>query len=556
MRKSKTGRRNVGKKLGTILTAVLVSISALWCFSMRWMLATWAYLSMSELVYHMNTTLEGTSTDTLWSYFFCCGLPALIALAAICILLYAGRIRKRLHRWTVRIGIIGALASAAGAAGVVWVTLDIGTYLEGQSRYSSFIDENYVDPSSVELTFPEEKRNLIYIYLESVEMTYADEANGGAFEENVIPELTQLALDNECFAGDSGVLNGANVTTGASWTMGALFAQTSGLPLNISIGDNSMDTQDTFFASAVTLGDILDAEGYNQVFLIGSDATFGGRRLYFTEHGGYRIEDYDYAAEEGRIPEDYRVWWGYEDEKLFEFARDDLLELSQEDEPFNLTILTVDTHFEDGYVCDLCGDAFGDNQYANVMACSSSQVAEFVEWIQEQDFYEDTTIVISGDHLTMDSDFCEDVDSAYNRRVYTVYINAAAEPVSETARTYTTLDDFPTTLAAMGVGIDGNRLGLGVNLFSDCLTLAEEYGMDVIENAFNQKSALLEELADIDESNLEKRISETYFSVSVAEIPDDAGLFGVSIGGLSALNINAGAVDAAVWTEDDQSDLQ
>lgn len=139
-------------------------------------------------------------------------------------------------------------------------------------------------------------------------------------------------------------------------------------------------------------------------------------------------------------------------------------------------MLTVDTHFEDGYVCDKCDDKFGDNQYANVMACSSKQVKEFVEWVKQQDFYEDTTIVISGDHPTMDSDFCENVDENYGRRVYTAYINASDSPKSSMTRTYTTFDNFPTTLAAMGVTIEGNRLGLGTNLFSSEQTLSERYG--------------------------------------------------------------------------------
>ena len=183
---------------------------------------------------------------------------------------------------------------------------------------------------------------------------------------------------------------------GTTWTMGAMFGQTSGLPLNISIDDNAMDTQESFFPGIITLGDILQEEGYSQTLLIGSDATFGGRKLYFTDHGQYDIVDYEYAVENKMIPEDYKVWWGYEDEKLFGFAKERLLELSKQDDPFNLTMLTVDTHFEDGYVCELCPDTFGDNQYANVMACSSKQVKEFVDWIQEQDFADDTTIVISG----------------------------------------------------------------------------------------------------------------------------------------------------------------
>ena len=207
------------------------------------------------------------------------------------------------------------------AVAVTWHKLNIGEYLKGQHTYSEFIDDNYADPSTTNVSFPEQKRNLIYIFLESMEATYSDNENGGAFKKNVIPELTELAQANEDFSGKSKKLNGGYAMPGATWTMGAMFAQTSGLPLSISIDDNAMDTQDTFFKDTTTLGDILQKEGYSQTLLIGSDATFGGRRLYFEEHGDYDILDYNYAIENGWIPEDYKVWWGYEDEKLFEFAK-------------------------------------------------------------------------------------------------------------------------------------------------------------------------------------------------------------------------------------------
>ena len=51
------------------------------------------------------------------------------------------------------------------------------------------------------------------------------------------------------------------------------------------------------------------------------------------------------------------------------------------------------------------------------------------------------------------------------------YINSAVNPVNNMKRTYTTMDNFPTTLAAMGVKIEGNRLGLGTNLFSEELDI-------------------------------------------------------------------------------------
>ena len=327
-----------------------------------------------------------------------------------------------------------------------------------------------------------------------METTFADIGSGGAFSENYIPELTQISEANEDFTGEEDVLGGAVSYAGTTFTMGALFGQTTGLPLKIGIGVNNMDTQDSFFPGVTALGDILKDQGYRQVFLCGSQAEFGGRRLFFETHGEYEIRDYNYAIEQGLIPSDYKVFWGYEDEKLFSIAKETLLELAQGDEPFNLTMLTVDTHFPDGYVCDLCREDYGDNQYANVLACSSRQILGFLDWIQEQDFYENTTVILQGDHPTMYVDFLEGINPDYRRKAYTTYVNAAVRPQdAKNAREYSTMDNFPTTLAALGVKIEGDRLGLGTNLFSGVQTLTEEYGDSEVGMWMNARSAFLEE---------------------------------------------------------------
>ena len=51
------------------------------------------------------------------------------------------------------------------------------------------------------------------------------------------------------------------------------------------------------------------------------------------------------------------------------------------------------------------------------------------------------------------------------------------------------MDMFPTTLGAMGVNIEGNRLGIGTNLFSDSKTLAEEMGIDKLNTELKKNSA-------------------------------------------------------------------
>ncbi|WP_346663386.1 sulfatase-like hydrolase/transferase [uncultured Merdimonas sp.] len=546
--------------LEVVLTAIFSLAAPLLLFSVFWMFRTWNQLTMDELVFHLTGPLEGTNSDMVREYLIQCALPALLVFAVILVVLFLLR-KKRFFYLITGVLLLVWILVCLGALYVTANRLELEDYVDSQGSYSGFIDSNYVDPAETSVTFPEQKRNLIYIFLESMETTYADGASGGAFEENVIPELTKIAEENEDFSGFGASINGAHAMKGTTWTMGAMFAHTSGLPLNIPIGQNDMGTQDSFFAGATTLGDILSEEGYSQTLLLGSDATFGGRRLYFTEHGDYDMVDYEYARKNGMIPEDYSVWWGYEDEKLFQFAKEKLLELSSQDNPFNLTMLTVDTHFEDGYLCEKCPDTFGDNQYANVMACSSQQVAEFISWIQEQDFYENTTIVLAGDHLTMDSDFCENVSGDYDRKTYVAYINAAQQTQKSEARDYTTFDLFPTTLAALGADIEGDRLGLGTNLFSMEETLTETYGEDYMNGELKKKSRMLNRLADIDEDVPELQgndeAEETpQATVSVGIYESQTATIPIIVSDIQNVENDIGSIVVCAWTKEDQSDAQ
>ena len=514
---------------------------------------------MDELVYHLTAPLDGTNTDMIWDYVRVCAVPTILVIFFLILILIAWRKKEKVHLFRGIINLV-ALVGIIVMLGYTWTELGVGDYLKDQNTESKFIEDEYVDPTDVEVVFPEQKRNLIYIFLESMETTYSDVDDGGAFDENVIPELTEIAQTNEDFSGADPKLNGGYSLAGTTWTMGAMFAQTSGLPLNISISANDMDTQDSFFPGVTTLGDILSDAGYTQTLVIGSEAQFGGRKLYFQEHGNYEMEDYSYAIENGLIPSDYKVWWGYEDQKLFEFAKEKLLQLSQGDEPFNLTMLTVDTHFEDGYVCEQCPTEY-DTQYSNVMACSSRQVGEFLKWIQQQDFYENTTIVISGDHPTMDSDYCAEIDQEgnYDRRVFTAYINAAAYAQDQQERTYSTFDNFPTTLAALGVQIDGDRLGLGTNLFSGTKTLLEEFGNSKVNAELKKKSEFIEKLSAMDKTNDALLIREGKMNGADADIDMThvaEGYIPVAVTNVSdSIVNNLQGLVLTVWTEDGQADV-
>ena len=487
--------QNISLYLIWILFAILLVAE-------EYVLSSFSGITIDQLVFHMNTNLEGSNWSTFLPTLIQAGLYILIAVIGCTIVTFiqkyfikkANRYRKfnlkakemikeySLHFITTLCGFIAICIVLVSLADNYYLI----DYLAARRIDTEIYDKYYIDTATVELTFPEKKKNLVYIYMESMEMSLADESHGGGKSVNVIPELTDIALENDCFNGDTDILNGARSLYNSTWTIAGLVAQTSGLPLGINhVLTNNINSISSFMPGATTLGDILEKEGYHNVFMLGSDAKFGNRDVYFKEHGNYDIDDYYWARNNNKLPDkSYYVWWGYEDDKLFTYAKEELTSLAESDEPFALSLLTVDTHFVNGYLCDDCPDTF-TSQYSNVFACSSKKVSELVEWIEAQPWGEDTVIVLNGDHLCMDSKYYEDMPEDYERKTYTAIINSSKkEP--DTTRLYSTMDLFPTTLSAMGVTIKGDRLGLGTDLYSDTPTLLEELG----ENYLNYELSL------------------------------------------------------------------
>ena len=470
-----------------------------------WLASKYDKVSLDQFVYQLKSSAAGANRSLKKSVWVRVGLYGVLLTFGEMLLFFiiSGKLRKLLHenkvylmlcatkvcRFVTQRALPLALALLLISMTFFTLELDVVHYVKALATNSSFVEDEYVDPYSVQINFPEQKRNLIYIFLESMEVTYADTEAGGPIIDNFIPELTQLAQDYINFSHDSD-LGGAQSFSGTTWTAAALVSQTSGVAMQVPLtagryGGTDEDSQ--YMPGVVTIGEVLEDAGYKQVFIMGSDAEFAGRNTYFSSHGNYEILDTKALKAAGRLPEDYDVWWGFEDNKLWEFAKEELAQLSESDQPFNLTLLTCDSHFPNGYRCADCGREY-KKKYPNVLHCCSKKIVEFIEWCQEQPFYENTTIVLCGDHLTMDPNFFKEVNLEYNRTIYNCIINAPQTPVNEKNRLFGTFDMFPTTLGALGVEIEGDRLGLGTNLFSATPTLAEEYGVEYVDYELQKNS--------------------------------------------------------------------
>lgn len=343
------------------------------------------------------------------------------------------------------------------------------SYYSGNVRYSSFYEENYVNPEKVSVVFPEKKKNLVLIFLESMETSYI---NG--FDKNLLPYLSKAASENLNFS-DTEEIGGAFPVEGTQWTIAGLVAQTCGLPLRMPIRANKYEQYAVFLPKAKCLPEFLKENGYILSFMQGSNISFAGMDVFLREHGPVPVKDFSYFKENGYVQEDYKVYWGIEDKKLYRFAKKELLDLSRKGHPFAFIMMTIDSHKGDGYFEKTVCPRLFDKEYENVMSCADMQAAGFLNWLSEQPFYKDTVVVIVGDHLGMNP-FLEKVK---NRRQMNIFINSE-KTSREKNRKFTSFDLYPTILEGMGVQIEGGRLALGTSLFSGKKTFLEK-GMDLEE---------------------------------------------------------------------------
>ena len=483
--REKSGKASIaGESVGWyIWVGLLYLLGGFLVFVVYWSKTKFG-VSINEIVTTLGGPMEGAAGGMVAETVTGLLLPVLAGVAVFVLLaaadtLIGRRLREGSPKGLARYRRFHGCVAFGGAflllGGALYANAEYGLvdYFAAQGTVTTIYEEYYVPPDEVAITAGGEKRNLIYIYVESLETTYASVEDGGHQPVNYMPGLTELAEEYLNFADVDG-MGGFHATINTNFTMAALLATTAGIPYAMPVQDSVFaELDDAYMPGLVNLGDILEQNGYVQEFMCGSDSKFAGRRQYFEQHGNYRIFDIYTARERGYVPEDYWHNWGFEDKILFDAAKEELSGLAAEGRPFNFTLLTVDLHAPDGDLCQWCGDQYA-GVTANVVSCTDRLVTEFVRWCQKQEFYKDTVIIITGDHPRMDANLVDGL-TYYERTVYDCFINCKEQCALDVkSRTFAPMDMFPTILGALGCEIEGNRLGLGTNLFSDAKTLAEQ----------------------------------------------------------------------------------
>jgi len=310
----------------------------------------------------------------------------------------------------------------------------------------------YRNPIDIEYANPSKPRNLILLYVESLENDFKNIEG-----KNLIEPIEKLP--------------GVHVADfqqapGTNWSIAGMVASQCAIPLKgFDPSDWNIFKQDIFLPHAVCLSDVLHNFGYQQIFLTGPDVEFSGVNKFYKTHQFDQILGRDEVKKWVTDKNLFTGWgWGLHDDTLLDLAYDIAVNATQSSRPFNLTILTTDNHSPHGMSSPRCSAKERQTSFVGAVQCSSRYVSLFVERVLNNKKLENTDIVIMGDHLFMvipeqEAKFSDD------RTIYFKYINSRKTDVTRSEMTH--FDVAPTILDSLGFLKDNTqKFGLGFSVFA------------------------------------------------------------------------------------------
>lgn len=304
-----------------------------------------------------------------------------------------------------KIGVVHSIYKTADQTVFASENLD----LEENLRAVGINPKDYVLKDNIKA---EPGKNVVIIYLESLEKNYLD----NELFDNITPNLSELREEWSFY----------DYQDNSGWTTAAMYTSQTGLIPWFGLHGNEI-FQNITKTNFPSVGSVLEKAGYNQVFINGPDLKFAGMGNFFTQQG-YRCYgdlelDKSYA----------RTGWGVRDKEIFEEAKKKYLELSKRKEPFNLSILTIETHFPKGLPDDRMENLIKTKE-KNMEYCVETAdylIGDFINFLKEQPNYENLAIYILPDHRVMGNEINTPITKNLNKKPRDLFLLTNQKSISE-----------------------------------------------------------------------------------------------------------------------------
>ncbi len=498
VRSKRRFRLRVGKIFGwffAILGAILFASSL-------WVQNTFGFISFHQLLANLPTAGGGEGgngdPEMIRSYFIeAVGIPLLILFALG--IFYRLILRKIVHHrprtWMARSHALvsTAVSAALFAAGASSMSTTVSFPLYVRGLFTDETLANYYQSPEI-LSSPKEKKNLVLIYLESMDDAFSQEDIMG---ENLLRDL-DAATDDWASVPD------LTDNPYYAYTMGGIVDSQCGTPpkpadgmitteAEPGAGNSISEGEEKFMPSATCLGDVLKEDGYNNYYMGGAAAWFAYKGKFLETHGFDTVIGRDDWVADG---ETELSGWGLSDRRLFTIAKERVKELHDADEPFTFSTITLDNHaplYDFGYCPDTSGGIAN-----STLRCQSEIVADFIDYMKDEGILDDTVVVVMADHsMFMSSDSSEYKRKMSFTELYQVPLyNRIWSPdgVEFARESGINANMYPTILELLGYELKDGRAGVGVSFQTPASVVANEKTIVPLSYeetmlAFNSRSA-------------------------------------------------------------------
>lgn len=327
-----------------------------------------------------------------------------------------------------------------------------GNYVAQPDAAALPMPEFHEMPQALTLQEGEKPRNLILIYVESLERGYFDQARF----PDLLPRLKELEEASLSFTH-------MEQLPGLWWTIAGMVGSQCGIPLVTPPGQQD-DAVEPFLPGARCLGDYLSGAGYHLEYLAGADSDFAGKGSFLRGHGFGSVSGREQLATHAEGEQDFNAW-GVQDDVVFRQVARRAEALHRQGEPFVLSTLTLGTHHPRGHVSASCAERdYGDGQnpMLNAVHCTDALVGQLIDELRRQPGAENTLIAVLSDHTAMRNTASTLLEEGSRRNTLLVMGEGVEAATNE--RIGSQLDVAPTLLSLMGFEIES--LGLGRNLLA------------------------------------------------------------------------------------------
>ncbi|KAB8128441.1 LTA synthase family protein [Gracilibacillus oryzae] len=224
-----------------------------------------------------------------------------------------------------------------------------------------------------------------------------------------------------------------------------------------------------------SLPEIIGNEGYYSAVLHANNKSFWNRDVMYENLGYDKFFDID-AYE---VTEENSVGWGLKDKDFF---RQSMKYLESMKQPFYTKFITLTNHYpfeldpEDATIEKYDSNSNTLNSYFQTVKYMDESIEEFFNYLKETGIYEDSIIVLMGDHYGI-SDFHKKAMSTYLDKEYNDYLHVQLQRVpfyihipgqegKVISKVAGQIDVKPTLLHLLGID-DSTDLSFGTNLFAE-----------------------------------------------------------------------------------------